>query len=156
MFSDVSMYFDAMLYHTNPFISTFKQFKNILVTGLWNMAGEDYKQVVIVRSDLNMSRGKIAVQVAHASLMAAFEAYKEHREWFTAWWESGQKKVVVKVSNEGELLELYEKARQRGLPASLVRDAGLTELPPGTLTAVAIGPCPTKLVDELTGGLKLL
>ncbi|MGC9012511.1 peptidyl-tRNA hydrolase Pth2 [Thermogladius sp.] len=120
------------------------------------MAGEDYKQVVIVRSDLNMSRGKLAVQVAHASLMAAFEAYRERREWFTAWWESGQKKVVVKVSSEGELIELYEKARQRGLPASLVRDAGLTELPPGTLTAVAIGPCPSKLVDELTGGLKLL
>jgi len=63
---------------------------------------------------------------------------------------------VVKVGGERELLELYAKAKDKRLPVAMVRDAGLTEIPPGTLTAVAIGPCPSELVDELTGGLKLL
>jgi PTH2 family peptidyl-tRNA hydrolase len=114
------------------------------------------KQVIIVRNDLGMSKGKLAVQVAHASVIAAFEAFRSKKEWFEEWWKSGQKKIVVKVSGEMELLELYEKAVRNGLPASLVKDAGLTELPPGTTTAVAVGPAPDEVVDKLTGGLKLL
>lgn len=114
------------------------------------------KQVIVVRSDLEMSKGKIAAQVAHASVMAAFEAYYNHREWFNEWWNSGQKKIVVKVRGEEELVKIYMEAISNGLPASIVRDAGLTELPPGTITAVAIGPAPDDRVDKLTGGLKLL
>jgi Uncharacterized conserved protein len=114
------------------------------------------KQVIIVRNDLGMSKGKLAVQVAHASVIATFEAFRFKKEWFEEWWKSGQKKIVVKVSGEMEILELYEKAVRNGLPASLVKDAGLTELPPGTTTAVAVGPAPDEVVDKLTGGLKLL
>ncbi len=114
------------------------------------------KQVIIIRSDLGMSKGKLAVQVAHASVTAAFEAYRSKKEWFEEWWRSGQKKVVVKVQGEAELIELYERAVRSGLPASLIRDAGLTELPPGTTTAAAVGPAPDDAVDKLTGGLKLL
>lgn len=109
-----------------------------------------------MRSDLEISKGKIAVQVAHASVLAAFEAFRNFRDWFEKWWGSGQKKIVVKVGGERELLELYAKAKDKGLPVAIVRDAGLTEIPPGTLTAIAIGPCPSELVDELTGRLKLL
>lgn len=114
------------------------------------------KQVIVVRADLGMSKGKLAVQVAHASVIAALEAMKKKREWFEEWLYTSQKKVVVKVNGERELLEIYEKAVERGLPASIVRDAGLTELPPGTLTAVGIGPAPDEEVDKITGGLKLL
>jgi PTH2 family peptidyl-tRNA hydrolase len=114
------------------------------------------KQVIIVRGDLGMSKGKLAVQVAHASVIAAFEAYNSHYEWFREWWGSGQKKVVLKATGERELIELYSKARDCHLPASLVQDAGLTELPSGTLTAVAIGPAPDDEVDKITGHLKTL
>lgn len=114
------------------------------------------KQVIAIRADLGMSRGKLAVQVAHASVMAALEAMKRKREWFEEWLSTNQKKVVVKVNGERELLEVYERAIGLGLPTSIVRDAGLTELPPGTLTAVGIGPAPDAEVDKVTGGLKLL
>lgn len=116
----------------------------------------DFKQVIVVRSDLKMSKGKLAVQVAHASVISAFEAYRNKQEWFDKWWRSGQKKIVLKVGDEAALLSIYEKALAKGLPAALVRDAGLTELPPGTTTAVGIGPCPAELVDEITGRLDLL
>lgn len=116
----------------------------------------DYKQVIAVRTDLGMSRGKLAVQVAHAAVIAAFKASKERPEWFRSWWNSGQKKVVVRVQSEKELLDLANQAINLGLPVSIVRDAGLTELPPGTLTAIGIGPAPSDIVDKITGRMKLL
>lgn len=116
----------------------------------------DFKQVVVVRTDIKMGKGKLAVQVAHASLMAALEASRRVPGWFRAWIRGGQKKVVVKVNSAESLEEAYNRARDMGLPAALVRDAGLTQLPPGTLTAVAIGPAPSYLVDRVTGSLKLL
>jgi len=111
---------------------------------------------MVVRADLNMSKGKIAVQVAHAAVIAAFEAYNKYIDWFREWWNTGQKKVVLKVTSERELLEIYEKALAANLPAALVSDSGLTELPPGTLTAVAIGPAPDDKVNSITGHLKTL
>ncbi|MEM1628325.1 MAG: peptidyl-tRNA hydrolase Pth2 [Desulfurococcaceae archaeon] len=114
------------------------------------------KQVIVVRTDIKMSKGKLAVQVAHAAVIAAFNAYFNHIEWFNTWWTSGQKKIVVKVNSEKELLEIYELARRMNLPTAIISDAGLTELPPGTLTAVAIGPAPDEKVDEITGNLKLI
>ncbi|HDI10570.1 aminoacyl-tRNA hydrolase [Candidatus Bathyarchaeota archaeon ex4484_205] len=115
------------------------------------------KQVIVVRTDLGMGKGKIAAQVAHGSISSFLKAREMGKEdWINKWIREGQKKIVLKVSGEKELLKLYEKANRRKLPAVLIRDAGLTQIEEGTLTVLAIGPAPCREIDEITGELKLL
>jgi PTH2 family peptidyl-tRNA hydrolase len=114
------------------------------------------KQVIAARADLKMGKGKLAAQVAHASLGAAEEAMARRREWYEEWKELGQKKIVVKVQSEDELRDLFKKARAAKLPAALIQDAGLTQLEPGTSTCLGIGPAPEEELDQITGNLKLL
>ncbi len=111
------------------------------------------KQVVVVRTDIKMGKGKLAAQVAHASLHAFLNADAEKRN---AWLSSGQKKVVLKARSEEELMQLYKKARRKGLNAVMIRDAGLTQLEKGTITAMAAGPEEEEKLDEVFGELKLL
>lgn len=114
------------------------------------------KQAVVVRTDLKMGKGKLAAQVAHASLSSAEEVMKRHADWFDEWKLGGQRKVVLKVQSEAELQEIYKKSKAARLPASMIEDRGLTQLEPGTVTCVGIGPAPDEAVDEITGKLKLL
>jgi len=115
-----------------------------------------YKQVIAVRTDLDMSRGKIAVQVAHGAVSAAERARITRQDVWKAWMNEGQKKVAVKVASETDLLELRRLAIVHRLPNALIRDAGMTELPPGTITVVGIGPALANDIDKVTGNLKLL
>ena len=123
---------------------------------LFKKSSFKYKQVILVRTDLKMGKGKLAVQVAHAAVTAALDAQKTKPDWFRNWIGEGQKKVAVKVSSEKELREYYQAALDLGFPASIIQDAGYTQLEPGTTTAVGIGPCPEEKLDELTKELKLL
>lgn len=116
----------------------------------------NYKQAIVIRVDLKMSRGKIASQAAHASVSAAERCRRMKPEWLSAWIEEGQKKVVLRVENEEELRKLLREAEKLELPAALIEDAGLTEIPPGTVTALGIGPAPSEIIDKVTGKLKLL
>ncbi|MEM3462579.1 MAG: peptidyl-tRNA hydrolase Pth2 [Candidatus Bathyarchaeia archaeon] len=115
-----------------------------------------FKQAIVVRRDLRMGKGKLAAQVAHAAVAAAEEAREKFPSWWGEWMREGQKKVVLRVEGEEELLGIYEESRRRGLPAALVRDMGLTQLPPGTATCAGIGPAPEPDLDALVGRLKLL
>jgi len=112
-----------------------------------------YKQVIIIRNDLGMKTGKKCVQCAHASL----GAYKKTSKSIIKKWESeGQKKVVLEVNSKEEMLRLYKQVRKEKIPCFLVEDAGLTELKPGTVTALGIGPNDEKKLDTITGSLRLL
>jgi peptidyl-tRNA hydrolase, PTH2 family len=113
------------------------------------------KQVIVVRTDLEMGKGKIAAQVGHACVLGAENVRKSHPDWFDKWW-GGQEKVVVKVSNPKELEEIKKHAIDLNLPWSEVTDAGHTQIAPGTTTCISIGPAPEDLIDKITGELKLL
>ncbi len=116
----------------------------------------EIKQVIVVRTDLKMGKGKLAAQVAHAALASAEEGMERHASWYREWKVQGQAKVVVKGADESVLQELFKKAKSIGLPSSLIQDAGRTQLEPGTVTCLGVGPAPAELIDRVTGQLKLL
>ena len=112
-----------------------------------------YKQVIVVRSDLKMSKGKLAAQVSHAAVDAS---HNVDNKVVSKWRSEGQKKVVLKAKNEEELLGLKEKCSKLKIKCSLIKDAGRTELDPGTITALGIGPDEEDRINKVTGSLKLL
>ncbi len=115
-----------------------------------------YKLVVVVRDDLDLSCGKIAVQVAHASVECAIRAIKNSKKIFDEWYREGQRKIVVMVKDMDDLLFLKDKAEKFKLITCLIRDAGLTEVPPGTVTCLGIGPGDEQTINRVTGNLPLL
>ncbi len=129
------------------------------------------KQVIVVRKDLNMRKGKIAAQVAHASMAVLLDAMNRqvrdyeirltatfpHNSALCQWLLGKFTKICVSVDSEQELLDIYKQAQDNNLLCSLIQDAGLTEfggVP--TYTCVAIGPDFPEKIDILTGKLKLL
>ncbi|ACV12823.1 Aminoacyl-tRNA hydrolase [Halorhabdus utahensis DSM 12940] len=110
------------------------------------------KQAIVARADLNMGEGKLAAQVAHAALMAYEDADSRTQ---SAWKGSGQKKIVLQADGEATLFKLADKAEREGLAHAIVRDAGHTELEPGTVSALAVGPADEDAVDRVTGDLSL-
>lgn len=115
-----------------------------------------YKLVVAVRTDLRLSPGKMAVQVAHAAVSCSMQSREKNRRVFDAWYGEGQKKVVVRVKSVEDLYMLRDTARVKRLTCCLIADAGLTEIPPGTVTCLGIGPAKERDVDPITGELALM
>jgi len=113
----------------------------------------EYKQCLIIRTDVKMSQGKRCAQIAHASVSAYDNCGAILRK---KWLSEGQKKVVLKASDLRTLYELKSLAEAAGISASLIQDAGLTEIPPGTITALGLGPALCEKLDHLTGDLSLL
>lgn len=112
-----------------------------------------FKQVILVRTDLKMGKGKVAVQVAHASVEAVLRSSKDK---VALWRREGMKKVALKVAGEEEIFKFENMARSYGVVASIVRDAGRTEVEAGTLTCMAVGPDKVELIDKITKDLKML
>lgn len=115
------------------------------------------KQVIVIRRDLKMRRGKEIAQGAHASLRAYLMADTFHGGVITNQWSrTGETKIVLQVSSEVELLYIYDRATKADLPCSLVKDEGRTEfgnVP--TITAMAIGPYFSEQIDDITAGYEL-
>ncbi len=105
-----------------------------------------------------MGRGKIAAQAAHAAVTAVLAAQRAagRRPDLAGWLADGQPKVVLRVGSAAELAEIAAAASAAGLPAEIIRDAGRTQLAPGTATCCAVGPAEAARVDAVTGGLALL
>lgn len=100
-----------------------------------------------------MTPGKIAAQCSHASLGSYKKTNKKIRK---KWEANGAKKVVLKVKNKKELLELRSLCQNSKIPSYLVKDAGRTQLPKGTITCLGIGPEKEEKIDKITGSLPLL
>ena len=114
------------------------------------------KQVILVRVDLKMSRGKLASQCAHSSVEATLKTLKDNKEKIKEWQKDGMKKVILKVESEKELLMYNQIAKDSGLITSLITDAGKTFFKEPTKTCLAIGPDNEEKIDKITGKLKLV
>jgi PTH2 family peptidyl-tRNA hydrolase len=125
----------------------------------------EHKQVIVLRKDLNMRKGKMVAQGAHASMRAILNGARREGNVLiipldarNEPWLCGRfKKICVSVNSEGELLKLYQGASDAGLITALIQDAGLTEfggVP--TYTALAIGPDEDSKIDQFTKDLPLL
>jgi PTH2 family peptidyl-tRNA hydrolase len=138
------------------------------------------KQVIVMRKDLQMTKGKMIAQGSHASLGIILQMMEisniinegedasnagsyslnllvEDNSAIDNWFKEGFKKVCVYVNSEDELIDIYNKAAEKGVPVLMIEDAGVTMfkgIP--TKTCLAIGPAWDKDIDEITGDLKLL
>lgn len=126
------------------------------------------KQIIVVRSDLKLGKGKIASHVAHASISAIINSSTAEflngrlcnsiivDETTIEWLKDGQAKITCKVDSEQDLLSLKDAAEKANIKFCLIKDAGHTQIDPGTYTAIAIGPEYNEIIDSITNQLKLL
>lgn len=112
---------------------------------------DELKQVILVRDDLKMSKGKVAAQVAHAAVEAVLKSEKSK---ISNWRNQGMKKITLKVLSEQDLYKFLQIAKDNNLKTALIKDAGRTQIPKGTTTCLAIGPDKSNLIDNITGQLK--
>ena len=136
---------------------------------------KNIKQIIVMRKDLNMRKGKMVAQGAHASMKVFFDmtltkfeeknsiTYHMHLPGgdigkdIGYWIENSFKKICCSVDSEEELLSIYQQAKDANLPCSLIQDAGVTEfgfMP--TYTCCCIGPAKDEIIDPITGELPLL
>lgn len=130
----------------------------------------EIKQVIIIRKDLKMRKGKMVAQGAHASMKVLTDCITKDKktinqvdtyEFYPSqqmqrWLEGSFTKICVGVDTEAELFAIHLKAKLTNIPCSIILDAGKTEFKEPTYTAVAIGPDYNWKIDEITGHLKLL
>ncbi|CCD25241.1 aminoacyl-tRNA hydrolase NDAI_0E04240 [Naumovozyma dairenensis CBS 421] len=129
-------------------------------TSLNDIPGE-VRLSLVIRQDLNMTKGKIAAQCCHAALscfrLIAMDPSKNLiiPTMTERWLRHGQAKITLKCPNEEIMDELYAKAMSLGVNASVIHDAGRTQIAAGSATVLGIGPAPRAVLDQITGDLKL-
>lgn len=112
--------------------------------------------VLVTRQDLQLSKGKLAAQCAHAAADCVLSAKRSNPRTLDQYLRRGARKIVCKVPDLISLKQVYSRAKKAGLVCQLVTDAGHTEIPPGTETVVGIGPGPRGEIDKITGQLSLV
>jgi PTH2 family peptidyl-tRNA hydrolase len=111
---------------------------------------------IVLRLDLGMSTGKLIAQAAHAAVGASELGKKENHKAWRNWRDEGAKKVALEAESLEELEELQSKADDLDIVNLLIQDAGHTEVPAGTITALGLGPDRSDLLDKVTGSLPLI
>ncbi|WPC42830.1 aminoacyl-tRNA hydrolase [Clostridium sp. JS66] len=138
------------------------------------------KQVIVMRKDLQMTKGKMVAQGSHASLAVILKMFRSNKSIdefhpeidngkyelslevnegseLDEWLKDGFTKICLYVNSENELLDIYNKAEQSKLPVALIVDGGATMFKGvKTITCLAIGPAKSEEIDKITGNLKLL
>lgn len=115
-----------------------------------------YKMVIVMRTDLDMSTGKMIAQACHAAVACSEESKRVQTKHWRRWRDEGAKKVALHVDSFEELEELAEKAESLDITYVLIQDAGHTEVAPGTTTCIGIGPHQEQFIDKVTGNIPLL
>ena len=100
----------------------------------------EYKMCIVLRLDLGMSTGKLIAQACHAAVGASELGKKENHKAWRRWRDEGAKKVALEAESLEEIEELAKKANELDVVNILIQDAGHTEVPPGTVTALGLGP----------------
>jgi PTH2 family peptidyl-tRNA hydrolase len=116
----------------------------------------EYKMCIVLRMDLGMSTGKLIAQACHAAVGASELGKKENHKAWRRWRDEGAKKVALEAESLEEIEGLAEKAEELDIVNILIQDAGHTEVPPGTVTALGLGPDRSDLLDKVTGSLPLI
>ncbi len=142
-----------------PLLAAARRGLRTVVGGVLGGGLEKVQMTLVLRADLGMGKGKLCAQASHGTLnayRAAVQGGQASLEALQQWELTGQGKVVVRAESEAQLLELWQACQDRGLPCSVVRDAGLTQITCGSITCLAIGPARADVISEVTGGLRLL
>ncbi len=115
----------------------------------------EVKMVIAVRRDIDLGKGKMAAQVGHAAVTLALNSMKKHKKLYREWIDQGQKKVVVRVNGLPDMYRIKQALEDAGIQTCLITDAGLTQIPPGTVTCLGAGPAESDQLDQITGELSL-
>lgn len=116
----------------------------------------EYKLVIVTRADLKLSTGKLIAQACHAAVDCNEKAKQENHTAWKKWKDEGQKKVVLQADDLKELGMLAKKSNELDVVNSMIQDRGLTEVAPGTVTVLGIGPDRADKIDKITGNLPLM
>lgn len=123
--------------------------------GAFAYTNEECKMVLIIRTDLKMTKGKVAAQCAHAALACFKSVSRSNPEILARWERMGQAKITLKADSEEELLTLYASAMSLDVTAKYIRDAGRTQIASGSMTVLGLGPAPVSVINKVSGHLKL-
>tara|TARA_B100000287_G_scaffold430768_1_gene486651 strand:+ start:1424 stop:1795 length:372 start_codon:yes stop_codon:yes gene_type:complete len=118
--------------------------------------GYETTMVLVTRNDLNLSSGKLAAQCSHATAECILKAKRQSPQILDKYLKTGARKIVCTTTNVDELKRIYGQAKDAGLICHMVRDAGHTEIPAGTVTVVGIGPGIRSSIDKITSSLPLV